>query len=157
MLSDSLTQAERVLNTPLPEAYSIVISQITIIYVFALPFQLYPSLGWITIPATIGSSPPSSTFPFSLPPPPPSNLLSIILHHPRHRTNSARNRKPLRARRQRSSPGYILPRIGTRARFSHLYGSAQTERFHYASGEYGVVATEWKGCGPLGRARGGGY
>lgn len=67
MLSDSLTQAQRVLNTPLPEAYSIVISQITIIYVFALPFQHYPSLGWITINATIGSSPPSSTFPFSLP------------------------------------------------------------------------------------------
>lgn len=54
MLSDALTQAERVLSTPLPEAYSIVISQITIIYVLALPFQLFPSLGWITIPATIG-------------------------------------------------------------------------------------------------------
>jgi predicted membrane chloride channel (bestrophin family) len=47
---------ERVLNTPLPIAYAIVISQITWLYVILLPFQLYKSLGYITIPATIFAS-----------------------------------------------------------------------------------------------------
>jgi hypothetical protein len=42
-----------VLNTPLPIAYSIAISQITWVYVMVLPFQLYASLEWITIPGTI--------------------------------------------------------------------------------------------------------
>jgi putative membrane protein len=52
-LTDVLTGTERVLNTPLPLAYSIAISQITHLYVFALPFQLFKPLGWITIPGTI--------------------------------------------------------------------------------------------------------
>jgi predicted membrane chloride channel (bestrophin family) len=52
-LTDVLTGTERVLNTPLPIAYSIAISQITHLYVLALPFQLYSPLGWITIPGTI--------------------------------------------------------------------------------------------------------
>lgn len=55
-LTDVLTQAERVSNTPLPEAYSIVISQITLLYVLTLPFQLYGSLGWITIPGTMAAA-----------------------------------------------------------------------------------------------------
>ncbi|KAI0155352.1 UPF0187-domain-containing protein [Xylariaceae sp. FL1272] len=55
-LNDSMVNAERILNTPLPLAYAIAISQITWLYVFLLPFQLYKSLGWITIPATIVSS-----------------------------------------------------------------------------------------------------
>jgi len=42
-----------VLNTPLPVAYSIAISQITWVYVLALPFQLWESLHWITIPGTV--------------------------------------------------------------------------------------------------------
>lgn len=52
-LNEILAGAERVLNTPLPVAYSIAISQITWVYVIALPFQLWDSLGWITIPGTI--------------------------------------------------------------------------------------------------------
>lgn len=52
-LNEVLAGAERVLNTPLPAAYSIAISQITWVYVIALPFQLWDSLGWITIPGTI--------------------------------------------------------------------------------------------------------
>lgn len=43
------------MTTPLPIAYSIAISQITWVYVFLLPFQLYSSLGWITIPATVAA------------------------------------------------------------------------------------------------------
>ena len=52
-LTDILTGVERVVNTPLPIAYSIAISQITWAYVLALPFQLYKVLGWITIPGTV--------------------------------------------------------------------------------------------------------
>jgi putative membrane protein len=46
-------EAERVLNTPLPLAYSVAFAQITLIYVYILPFQLYSYLGWITIPGTM--------------------------------------------------------------------------------------------------------
>lgn len=53
LLVDVLTQTERVSSTPLPEAYSIVISQITLLYVLTLPFQLYEALEWITIPGTL--------------------------------------------------------------------------------------------------------
>ena len=56
LLNDVLVNTERVLNTPLPIAYAIVISQITWLYVVLLPFQLYTSLGWITIPATVFAS-----------------------------------------------------------------------------------------------------
>lgn len=52
-LNEVLAGTERVLNTPLPLAYSIAISQITWVYVMALPFQLWEALGWITIPGTI--------------------------------------------------------------------------------------------------------
>lgn len=55
-LIDVLTQTERVASTPLPEAYSIMISQITLIYVLTLPFQLYSALGWITIPGTLAAA-----------------------------------------------------------------------------------------------------
>lgn len=53
LLTDVLTGVERVVNTPLPVAYSISIAQITWAYVVALPFQLVPKLEWVTIPATI--------------------------------------------------------------------------------------------------------
>ncbi|CAK7565742.1 MAG: hypothetical protein SEPTF4163_003667 [Sporothrix epigloea] len=56
VLNDVLVGTDRVLNTPLPIAYSIAISQITWVYVFLLPFQLYPTLKWVTIPATIVAS-----------------------------------------------------------------------------------------------------
>ncbi|GIK00457.1 hypothetical protein Aspvir_004482 [Aspergillus viridinutans] len=52
-LNEVLTGTERVLDTPLPVAYSIAIAQIAWIYVLVLPFQLYPALGFITIPGSI--------------------------------------------------------------------------------------------------------
>lgn len=52
-LNEVLVGTERVLNTPLPIAYSITISQITWAYVLVLPFQLWDALRWITIPGTI--------------------------------------------------------------------------------------------------------
>ena len=52
-MADTLTGCERILQTPLPAAYNIAISQITWLYVLVLPFQLYSTLDWIAIPATI--------------------------------------------------------------------------------------------------------
>ncbi|KAF1992180.1 UPF0187-domain-containing protein [Aulographum hederae CBS 113979] len=52
-LNDVLTGTDRILNTPLPIAYSIAIAQITWVYVLLLPFQLLSALDWITIPATM--------------------------------------------------------------------------------------------------------
>lgn len=52
-LNEVLTGTERVLDTPLPAAYSIAISQIAWIYVMVLPFQLWRVLDWITIPAAM--------------------------------------------------------------------------------------------------------
>lgn len=48
-----LVGVERVLQTPLPIAYSIAISQITWVYVLMLPFQLWKDLQWVTIPGCI--------------------------------------------------------------------------------------------------------
>jgi len=56
VLNDVLVGTERVLNTPLPIAYSIAIAQITWVYILVLPFQLLGTVGaqtWITIPATV--------------------------------------------------------------------------------------------------------
>ncbi|KAF2175997.1 UPF0187-domain-containing protein [Zopfia rhizophila CBS 207.26] len=52
-MNDILTGTDRVLNTPLPIAYSIAIAQITWVYILLLPFQLFNSLGWVTIPASM--------------------------------------------------------------------------------------------------------
>ncbi|KAL8697897.1 MAG: hypothetical protein Q9201_006866 [Fulgogasparrea decipioides] len=52
-LNEVLAGTERVLNTPLPIAYSIAISQITWVYVIMLPFQLWNALQWLTIPGTM--------------------------------------------------------------------------------------------------------
>lgn len=52
-LNDVLTGTERILNTPLPVAYSIAIAQMTWVYIMLLPFQLYKSLGWVTIPGSM--------------------------------------------------------------------------------------------------------
>lgn len=52
-LNDVLTGTERILNTPLPVAYSIAIAQMTWVYILLLPFQLYKSLGWVTIPGCV--------------------------------------------------------------------------------------------------------
>ncbi|KAK5314644.1 hypothetical protein LTR70_007081 [Exophiala xenobiotica] len=53
IMADILSGTERVLNTPLPLAYSISISQITWAYIMVLPFQLVAKLEWVTIPATV--------------------------------------------------------------------------------------------------------
>ncbi|TEY38147.1 hypothetical protein BOTCAL_0494g00010 [Botryotinia calthae] len=55
-LTDCSASAERVLQTPLPIGYNILISQIVYLYVYLLPFQLYNSLKWITIPGTIAAA-----------------------------------------------------------------------------------------------------
>ncbi|KAJ6007710.1 hypothetical protein N7540_011686 [Penicillium herquei] len=52
-MNEVVTGTERVLDTPLPSAYTIAISQISWIYVLVLPFQLYGFLKWITIPASV--------------------------------------------------------------------------------------------------------
>ncbi|KAH8821313.1 Bestrophin, RFP-TM, chloride channel-domain-containing protein, partial [Xylogone sp. PMI_703] len=55
-LSDAQAGAERVLSTPIPLSYNILIAQIVLIYVYLLPFQLYNSWGWATIPGTMASA-----------------------------------------------------------------------------------------------------
>ena len=52
-MNDVLAGTDRILNTPLPIAYSIAISQITWVYILLLPFQLFKSLHWVTIPASV--------------------------------------------------------------------------------------------------------
>lgn len=61
-LNEVVTGTERVLDTPLPTAYSIAIAQIAWIYVLSLPFQLYNSLTWVTIPGSIGKESMSQLF-----------------------------------------------------------------------------------------------
>jgi len=55
-LTDTMAAAERVLTTPLPIGYNILISQIVLLYVYLLPFQLIGALRWITIPGTIAAA-----------------------------------------------------------------------------------------------------
>ncbi|KFY38175.1 hypothetical protein V495_06715 [Pseudogymnoascus sp. VKM F-4514 (FW-929)] len=55
-MTDTAGNAERVLTTPLPVGYNILISQIVLLYIFLLPFQLYTKLQWITIPGTIAAA-----------------------------------------------------------------------------------------------------
>ncbi|KZV80111.1 UPF0187-domain-containing protein, partial [Exidia glandulosa HHB12029] len=52
MLVDSLTGLERILTTPIPFSYSVHLTTITTIYVLALPFQIWKTMGWLTIPGT---------------------------------------------------------------------------------------------------------
>jgi putative membrane protein len=53
---DILVTANRILNTPLPIAYTIAISQITWIYVITLPLQLFKLMGWANIRVTMISA-----------------------------------------------------------------------------------------------------
>lgn len=53
-MTEVVTGTESVLDTPLPAAYTISIAQITWIYVLVLPFQLYGTLSWVSIPGSIG-------------------------------------------------------------------------------------------------------
>jgi putative membrane protein len=52
-MNDVLTGTDRILTTPLPIAYSIAIAQITWVYIIMLPFQLYQTLKWVSIPASV--------------------------------------------------------------------------------------------------------
>ncbi|KAI5818836.1 Bestrophin, RFP-TM, chloride channel-domain-containing protein [Pyronema omphalodes] len=52
-LMDAYGGCDRVLQTPLPLAYNIAISQITWLYVLVLPFQLFSKLGWVAVPGTV--------------------------------------------------------------------------------------------------------
>jgi putative membrane protein len=52
-LDGLLVRADRILNTPLPIANTIAISQITWIYVITLPIQLVGLMGWVNVPVTI--------------------------------------------------------------------------------------------------------
>ncbi|POS85063.1 hypothetical protein EPUL_005320 [Erysiphe pulchra] len=55
-LTDVQTQADRILSTPLPIGYNILISQLVFLYTYLLPFQLLDKLGWVTVPATLAAS-----------------------------------------------------------------------------------------------------
>lgn len=55
-LVDALTGLERILTTPIPFSYSIHLWTVTIIYCLALPFQIWSTLKWVTIPATVVAS-----------------------------------------------------------------------------------------------------
>jgi len=55
-LVDALTGLERILTTPIPFSYSVHLWTVTLIYCFFLPFQLWPTLKWVTIPGTVIAS-----------------------------------------------------------------------------------------------------
>ncbi|KAF7980066.1 hypothetical protein HWV62_39850 [Athelia sp. TMB] len=52
-LVDALTGLERILTTPIPFSYSVHLWVVTTIYCLALPLQIWATLKWITIPATV--------------------------------------------------------------------------------------------------------
>ncbi|KDQ06407.1 hypothetical protein BOTBODRAFT_193047 [Botryobasidium botryosum FD-172 SS1] len=55
-LQDCMLNLERIKITPIPFAYQAHLRMATWLYLFLLPFQLYTSLDWITIPATAAAS-----------------------------------------------------------------------------------------------------
>ncbi|KAF8189348.1 Bestrophin, RFP-TM, chloride channel-domain-containing protein [Pholiota molesta] len=56
LLTDTLSNLERICNTPLPFAYQAHLRMSLWIYLLLLPFQIYSSYGIITIPATAFAS-----------------------------------------------------------------------------------------------------
>ncbi|KAJ4474478.1 Bestrophin, RFP-TM, chloride channel-domain-containing protein [Lentinula aciculospora] len=52
-LVDSLTGLERILTTPIPFSYSFHLWAVAVIYILVLPPQIWPTLSWKTIPATV--------------------------------------------------------------------------------------------------------
>ncbi|KAE9390567.1 UPF0187-domain-containing protein [Gymnopus androsaceus JB14] len=52
-LVDALTGLERILTTPIPFSYQFHLWAVAIIYVLALPLQIWETLKWVTIPATV--------------------------------------------------------------------------------------------------------
>ncbi|KAG1730965.1 UPF0187-domain-containing protein [Suillus paluster] len=55
-LIDALTGLERILTTPIPVSYSSHLWMVTLVYCTTLPFQLWSTLKWLTIPASIIAS-----------------------------------------------------------------------------------------------------
>jgi predicted membrane chloride channel (bestrophin family) len=55
-LVDGLTGLERILTTPIPFSYSFHLWAVTALYCWALPFQLWSTFGWVTIPGTLAAS-----------------------------------------------------------------------------------------------------
>jgi putative membrane protein len=52
-MNEVLTGTDRIVNTPLPIAYSITISQIVWVYIIILPFMIMTKLKYLTIPAVL--------------------------------------------------------------------------------------------------------
>ncbi|KAJ3986409.1 Bestrophin, RFP-TM, chloride channel-domain-containing protein [Lentinula detonsa] len=52
-LVDSLTGLERILTTPIPFSYSFHLWAVAVIYILVLPPQIWATLSWKTIPATV--------------------------------------------------------------------------------------------------------
>jgi len=55
-LQDSMSNLERIRNTPLPFAYQAHLRMSLWLYLLFLPFQVYTQLGWFTIPGTAFAS-----------------------------------------------------------------------------------------------------
>lgn len=55
-LVDALTGLERILTTPIPFSYSSHLWMVTMVYCATLPFQLWSTLEWFTIPASVIAS-----------------------------------------------------------------------------------------------------
>ncbi|KAF8605390.1 UPF0187-domain-containing protein [Ceratobasidium sp. AG-I] len=51
-LQDASVQLRRVATTPIPFAYQVHLRMTTWLFLFFLPFQIYPAMKWLTIPAT---------------------------------------------------------------------------------------------------------
>jgi predicted membrane chloride channel (bestrophin family) len=51
-LHQSLSDLDKIATTPIPSAYSFHLRFAVWAYLFFLPFQIFPTLGWLTIPAT---------------------------------------------------------------------------------------------------------
>ncbi|KAJ8073440.1 hypothetical protein AAF712_003988 [Marasmius tenuissimus] len=56
LFQDTVSNLERIGNTPLPFAYQAHLRMSLWLYLFFLPFQIYTDLKWITIPATAFAS-----------------------------------------------------------------------------------------------------
>jgi len=52
-LQDASVQLRRIATTPIPFAYQAHLRMAIWLYLFFLPFQIYPALKWVTIPATL--------------------------------------------------------------------------------------------------------
>jgi putative membrane protein len=51
-LQQNLTDLDKIATTPIPSAYSAHLRITVWAYLLFLPFQIYPTLKWVTIPAT---------------------------------------------------------------------------------------------------------